>query len=102
MTMGKLKEMKNDENLDSVTGVVITDHKMGKSEKLKNITSCNLGERLDQVQQEQAVAGGEDGGLDGEVNLPVSTELRVMRAGMGIFEKVKKAAASTPSKGNKF
>ena len=91
--------MQKDRVLTSVDRVDITDHKKGKPEKFRNITSCNLGEGLDQVQQEQALAVREDGALVDEENLLVLTRLGEKRAGMGIFGKAEKAAASTPSVG---
>ena len=99
MTMGKVEEMQKDRVLTSVDRVDITDHKKGKPETIKNITSCNLGEGLDQVQQEQALAGREDGALVDEENLLALTRSGEKHAGMGIFGKAEKAAASTPSMG---
>ena len=99
MTMGKVEEMQKEGVLTSVNRVDITDREKGKPESIKNITCCNLGEGLDQVQQEQALAGREDGALVGEGNLLVLTRLGEKHAGIGIFVKAEKAAASTPSMG---
>ena len=99
MTMVKVEEMQKEGVLARVNRVDITDREKDKPESIKNITCCNLGEGLDQVQQEQALAGREDGALVGEGNLLVLTRLEEKRVGMGIFVKAEKAAASTPSMG---
>ena len=57
MTMGKLEERQKEGVRDSVNRVVISDREKGQPEQIKIITCCNLGEGLDQVQQEQALAG---------------------------------------------
>ena len=98
MTMENVKE-KVEGVLDSGDRVVITDREKGKPEKLKNITSCNLGEGLDQVQHGQALAGGGHGEHVGKENLLAFTRRGEKRAGMGESEKAEKAAASLTSMG---
>ena len=101
MTMGKVEEKQKEGICDCVNRVVVTDRELGKPEKIKFITCCNLGEGPDQVQHGQALTGREHGEHVGEENSLVLTRLGEKRAGMGKIVKAEKAAASTPSMGEK-